>query len=97
MPLLVLFFIAAEKLPAVSLQRSHLTGGSVQQVRESQFPLFSLYRGEEDVRDGRASLHSLLFVRFEAAKLVMQWLCNHEDQNMQRMAVAIISILAAKV
>lgn len=45
----------------------------------------------------RASLNSLLFVRFEAAKLVMQWLCNHEDQNMQRMAVAIISILAAKV
>lgn len=42
-------------------------------------------------------LLSLLFVRFEAAKLVMQWLCNHEDQNMQRMAVAIISILAAKV
>ncbi|EPY84508.1 hypothetical protein CB1_000472027 [Camelus ferus] len=34
---------------------------------------------------------------FEAAKLVMQWLCNHEDQNMQRMAVAIISILAAKL
>lgn len=40
---------------------------------------------------------SRLFLRFEAAKLVMQWLCNHEDQNMQRMAVAIISILAAKV
>lgn len=38
-----------------------------------------------------------LLSRFEAAKLVMQWLCNHEDQNMQRMAVAIISILAAKV
>uniref|UniRef100_A0A8D0CVR9 Zyg-11 family member, cell cycle regulator n=1 Tax=Sander lucioperca TaxID=283035 RepID=A0A8D0CVR9_SANLU len=38
-----------------------------------------------------------LFARFEAAKLVMQWLCNHEDQNMQRMAVAIISILAAKL
>eukprot|EP00069_Balaena_mysticetus_P016645 bmy_09995T0 len=36
-------------------------------------------------------------VKFEAAKLVMQWLCNHEDQNMQRMAVAIISILAAKL
>uniref|UniRef100_A0A3Q3A3C4 Zyg-11 family member, cell cycle regulator n=1 Tax=Kryptolebias marmoratus TaxID=37003 RepID=A0A3Q3A3C4_KRYMA len=36
-------------------------------------------------------------LRFEAAKLVMQWLCNHEDQNMQRMAVAIISILAAKL
>ncbi|KAF3819828.1 hypothetical protein GH733_015337 [Mirounga leonina] len=35
--------------------------------------------------------------KFEAAKLVMQWLCNHEDQNMQRMAVAIISILAAKL
>lgn len=42
-------------------------------------------------------MRSLLIVRFEAAKLVMQWLCNHEDQNMQRMAVAIISILAAKV
>lgn len=40
---------------------------------------------------------SLTILRFEAAKLVMQWLCNHEDQNMQRMAVAIISILAAKV
>uniref|UniRef100_A0A3Q1EC80 Zyg-11 family member, cell cycle regulator n=1 Tax=Acanthochromis polyacanthus TaxID=80966 RepID=A0A3Q1EC80_9TELE len=38
-----------------------------------------------------------LLTRFEAAKLVMQWLCNHEDQNMQRMAVAIISILAAKL
>lgn len=38
-----------------------------------------------------------VYPRFEAAKLVMQWLCNHEDQNMQRMAVAIISILAAKV
>lgn len=40
---------------------------------------------------------AVVSVRFEAAKLVMQWLCNHEDQNMQRMAVAIISILAAKV
>lgn len=46
---------------------------------------------------GAAESKSLLVVRFEAAKLVMQWLCNHEDQNMQRMAVAIISILAAKV
>uniref|UniRef100_A0A672Q920 Protein zer-1 homolog-like C-terminal domain-containing protein n=1 Tax=Sinocyclocheilus grahami TaxID=75366 RepID=A0A672Q920_SINGR len=42
-------------------------------------------------------LQEVLFNRFEAAKLVMQWLCNHEDQNMQRMAVAIISILAAKL
>uniref|UniRef100_A0A2K6LKZ9 Protein zer-1 homolog-like C-terminal domain-containing protein n=1 Tax=Rhinopithecus bieti TaxID=61621 RepID=A0A2K6LKZ9_RHIBE len=41
-------------------------------------------------------LQDVPFNRFEAAKLVMQWLCNHEDQNMQRMAVAIISILAAK-
>ncbi|KAF1440853.1 hypothetical protein FQV24_0009075, partial [Spheniscus mendiculus] len=36
-------------------------------------------------------------VLYVTAKLVMQWLCNHEDQNMQRMAVAIISILAAKL
>ncbi|XP_051789209.1 protein zyg-11 homolog isoform X1 [Erpetoichthys calabaricus] len=42
-------------------------------------------------------LQDIPFNRFEAAKLVMQWLCNHEDQNMQRMAVAIISILAAKL
>uniref|UniRef100_UPI00358DF7B0 protein zyg-11 homolog B-like n=1 Tax=Myxine glutinosa TaxID=7769 RepID=UPI00358DF7B0 len=41
-------------------------------------------------------LQDVPFDRFEAAKLVMQWLCKHEDQNMQRMAVAIISILAAK-
>uniref|UniRef100_A0A8C5R9Z9 Protein zer-1 homolog-like C-terminal domain-containing protein n=1 Tax=Leptobrachium leishanense TaxID=445787 RepID=A0A8C5R9Z9_9ANUR len=41
-------------------------------------------------------LQDVPFNRFDAAKLVMQWLCNHEDQNMQRMAVAIISILAAK-
>ncbi|XP_041126528.1 protein zyg-11 homolog isoform X2 [Polyodon spathula] len=42
-------------------------------------------------------LQEVPFNRFEAAKLVMQWLCNYEDQNMQRMAVAIISILAAKL
>nr|XP_014350031.1 PREDICTED: protein zyg-11 homolog B [Latimeria chalumnae] len=42
-------------------------------------------------------LQDVPFNRFEAAKLVMQWLCNHEDHNMQRMAVAIISILAAKL
>ncbi|KAJ1170241.1 hypothetical protein NDU88_002122 [Pleurodeles waltl] len=42
-------------------------------------------------------LQDVPFNRFEAAKLVMQWLCNHEDQTMQRMAVAIISILAAKL
>ena len=47
---------------------------------------------------GRSPNYAFVFnPRFEAAKLVMQWLCNHEDQNMQRMAVAIISILAAKV
>uniref|UniRef100_H3A2E0 Zyg-11 family member, cell cycle regulator, like n=1 Tax=Latimeria chalumnae TaxID=7897 RepID=H3A2E0_LATCH len=38
-------------------------------------------------------LQDVPFNRFEAAKLVMQWLCNHEDHNMQRMAVAIISII----
>ncbi|TKC50001.1 hypothetical protein EI555_010483, partial [Monodon monoceros] len=42
-------------------------------------------------------IRGVQLVKFEAAKLVMQWLCNHEDQNMQRMAVAIISILAAKL
>uniref|UniRef100_A0A8C7T398 Zyg-11 family member, cell cycle regulator n=1 Tax=Oncorhynchus mykiss TaxID=8022 RepID=A0A8C7T398_ONCMY len=42
-------------------------------------------------------IFSYVDLLFEAAKLVMQWLCNHEDQNMQRMAVAIISILAAKL
>lgn len=36
-------------------------------------------------------------LRFEAAKLVMNWLSSHEDQALQRMAVAVISILVAKV
>lgn len=35
-------FAAAEKLPAVPLQRSHLTGSSVQQVRDSQCLQFQL-------------------------------------------------------
>uniref|UniRef100_A0A8C8R5X8 Zyg-11 family member A, cell cycle regulator n=1 Tax=Pelusios castaneus TaxID=367368 RepID=A0A8C8R5X8_9SAUR len=42
-------------------------------------------------------LQDVPFNRFEAAKLVMQWLCNHENQNMQRMAVNISSILALKL
>lgn len=95
MALLGFFFIVAEKLPAVALQRSHLTRSSIQQVRDSRTDVTISACNRDEVM--RASLNSLLFVRFEAAKLVMQWLCNHEDQNMQRMAVAIISILAAKV
>ncbi|KAM9129565.1 protein zyg-11 homolog B-like [Pangshura tecta] len=42
-------------------------------------------------------LQDVPFNRFEAVKLVMQWLCNHENQNMQRMAVNISSILALKL
>uniref|UniRef100_K7G4F3 Zyg-11 family member A, cell cycle regulator n=1 Tax=Pelodiscus sinensis TaxID=13735 RepID=K7G4F3_PELSI len=42
-------------------------------------------------------LQDVPFNRFEAAKLVMQWLSNHENQNMQRMAVNISSILALKL
>lgn len=35
--------------------------------------------------------------RYLAAKLVMNWLSTHEDPTLQRMAVAVISILVAKV
>lgn len=35
--------------------------------------------------------------RYEATKLMMLLLENHEDQTLQRMAVAVVSILVAKV
>lgn len=35
MPVLVSLFVAAEELPAVSVQRSHPAGGSIQQVRKT--------------------------------------------------------------
>lgn len=107
--------VAAEELPAVSVQRSHPAGGSIQQVRKATndndnvpFKCLCASAGNGKVKQSTGSnLLNLskmyttftvqMFLRFEAAKLVMQWLCNHEDQNMQRMAVAIISILAAKV
>ncbi|XP_061488986.1 protein zyg-11 homolog B isoform X3 [Rhineura floridana] len=80
-------------------------------VREALFHLFSLTHIMEKTKPeilklqkncllslcSDRILQDVPFNRFEAAKLVMQWLCNHEDQNMQRMAVAIISILAAKL
>ncbi|XP_026637855.1 protein zyg-11 homolog A [Microtus ochrogaster] len=37
------------------------------------------------------------FDRFDAAKLVMRWLCKSENPKMQTMAVTIISILALKL
>uniref|UniRef100_A0A8D0H677 Zyg-11 family member A, cell cycle regulator n=1 Tax=Sphenodon punctatus TaxID=8508 RepID=A0A8D0H677_SPHPU len=42
-------------------------------------------------------LQDVPFNRFAAAKLVIQWLCNQENQNIQRIAVNIISILALKL
>uniref|UniRef100_A0A3B4B4B9 Protein zer-1 homolog-like C-terminal domain-containing protein n=1 Tax=Periophthalmus magnuspinnatus TaxID=409849 RepID=A0A3B4B4B9_9GOBI len=39
----------------------------------------------------------ILMFNFTEKLPLQSWLCNHEDQNMQRMAVAIISILAAKL
>uniref|UniRef100_A0A8C8M7T2 Protein zer-1 homolog-like C-terminal domain-containing protein n=1 Tax=Oncorhynchus tshawytscha TaxID=74940 RepID=A0A8C8M7T2_ONCTS len=42
-------------------------------------------------------LQDVPFDRFEAAKLVMNWLSGHVDRTLQRMAVAVISILVAKV
>uniref|UniRef100_A0AAY4D7X4 Protein zer-1 homolog-like C-terminal domain-containing protein n=1 Tax=Denticeps clupeoides TaxID=299321 RepID=A0AAY4D7X4_9TELE len=42
-------------------------------------------------------LQDVPFDRFEAAKLVMMWLSTREDQTLQRMAVAIVSILVSKV
>ncbi|XP_051989423.1 protein zyg-11 homolog isoform X2 [Xyrauchen texanus] len=37
------------------------------------------------------------FDRYEATKLMMVWLGNHEDLTLQRMAVAIVSILVSKL
>lgn len=42
-------------------------------------------------------LQEVSFNRFMCAKLVLEALCHFEDINMDRMAVAICSILAAKV
>ncbi|XP_070563133.1 protein zyg-11 homolog B-like isoform X2 [Ptychodera flava] len=42
-------------------------------------------------------LQDVTFDRFRAAKLVMDCLCTFEDSSMSRMAVAICSILAAKI
>ncbi|KAM6948705.1 protein zyg-11 homolog [Aplochiton taeniatus] len=42
-------------------------------------------------------LQDVPFDRYEAAKLVMNWLSSHEDPILQRMAVAVISILVAKL
>lgn len=42
-------------------------------------------------------LQEVTFDRFRCAKLVLEALCHFEDINMDRMAVAICSILAAKV
>lgn len=42
-------------------------------------------------------LQEVTFDRFRCAKLVLDALCHFEDVNMDRMAVAICSILAAKV
>lgn len=35
--------------------------------------------------------------RYLAATLVINWLSSHEDPTLQRMAVAVISVLVAKV
>uniref|UniRef100_A0A8D0DVN4 Zyg-11 family member A, cell cycle regulator n=1 Tax=Salvator merianae TaxID=96440 RepID=A0A8D0DVN4_SALMN len=42
-------------------------------------------------------LQDVPFNRFAAAKFVVQWLCNQENQHIQRIAVNIISILALKL
>uniref|UniRef100_A0A668A907 Zyg-11 family member, cell cycle regulator, like n=2 Tax=Myripristis murdjan TaxID=586833 RepID=A0A668A907_9TELE len=42
-------------------------------------------------------LQDVPFDKYLAAKLVMNWLSTHEDPTLQRMAVAVISILVAKL
>uniref|UniRef100_A0A8C7YSU9 Zyg-11 family member, cell cycle regulator, like n=1 Tax=Oryzias sinensis TaxID=183150 RepID=A0A8C7YSU9_9TELE len=42
-------------------------------------------------------LQDIPFDRYVAAMLVINWLSNHQDPTLQRMAVAVISILVAKV
>ncbi|XP_008431398.1 protein zyg-11 homolog isoform X1 [Poecilia reticulata] len=42
-------------------------------------------------------LQNVPFDRYSAAMLVIKWLSNHEEPTLQRIAVAIISILVAKI
>ncbi|KAM3866052.1 protein zyg-11 homolog [Diretmus argenteus] len=42
-------------------------------------------------------LQDVPFDKYAAAKLVINWLSSHEDATLQRMAVAVISILVAKL
>ncbi|XP_065133113.1 protein zyg-11 homolog [Paramisgurnus dabryanus] len=42
-------------------------------------------------------LHNVPFDRYEATKLMMMCLENHEDQTLQRMTVAVVSILVSKL
>ncbi|KAM4604622.1 protein zyg-11 homolog isoform 2-T2 [Polymixia lowei] len=42
-------------------------------------------------------LQDVPFDKYLAAKLVMNWLSSHEDPTLQRMAIAVISILVAKL
>ncbi|KAF1383462.1 hypothetical protein PFLUV_G00132140 [Perca fluviatilis] len=42
-------------------------------------------------------LQDVPFNKYLAAMLVINWLCSHEDPTLQRMAVAVISILVAKL
>ncbi|XP_068425971.1 protein zyg-11 homolog isoform X2 [Clinocottus analis] len=42
-------------------------------------------------------LQNVPFDKYLAATLVFKWLCSHEDPTLQRMAVAVISILVAKL
>ncbi|KAA8587399.1 hypothetical protein FQN60_016261 [Etheostoma spectabile] len=42
-------------------------------------------------------LQDVPFDKYLAAMLVINWLCSHEDPTLQRMAVAVISILVAKL
>lgn len=43
------------------------------------------------------SSHCVPCFRYLAATLVINWLSSHEDPTLQRMAVAVISVLVAKV
>lgn len=100
------FFLQLQKNCLLSLCSDRI----LQEVPFNRWEIFKMWKiqnrtlkinGRQRSTRDKHVLHQRWFavmsVRFEAAKLVMQWLCNHEDQNMQRMAVAIISILAAKV
>ncbi|XP_067308250.1 protein zyg-11 homolog isoform X2 [Pseudorasbora parva] len=78
----------------------HLVGNVVQQLLTAMKNFPNHVQLQKNCLLTLCSDHILQVVpfdRYEAAKLIMMLLGNHEDQTVQRMAVAVVSILVSKL